>query len=92
MNPDGSLDGTKDDSSNSCEYLDLSVGLLGSNIHSLSNKLRLNSNNVTLRSLVAWTRQATVAKRCLLVAQRCGVRKKKKSSHFLGDLSLRRRK
>lgn len=22
MNPDGSLDGTKDDSSNSCEYLD----------------------------------------------------------------------
>lgn len=29
MNPDGSLDGTKDDSSNSCKYHDVvSVGLL----------------------------------------------------------------
>lgn len=28
MNPDGSLDGTKDDSSNSCEYVDKSLGLL----------------------------------------------------------------
>lgn len=28
MNPDGSLDGTKDDSSNSCEYLEISLGLV----------------------------------------------------------------
>lgn len=83
MNPDGSLDGTKDDSSNSCEYLDLSVGLLDQTfIRCLTSFdwIVIMWHWEVWQHLVLWGHvKPLLPKKCLLVAQRCGVRKKKKN-------------
>lgn len=90
MNPDGSLDGTKDDSSNSCEYqLDSSASLPV--LAAVPEKRR----KFCQRNVIVWNFQVADAQ-YVSAGQHNGVvsekkeRKERLPSSFPGDLSLRK--